>query len=234
MSAPPSFKNYVRTGRVYHAESAYVKDFIAPVTLALGACEFTLSNLRGSVIDKTGMITSSHVVEEKFMSGYSGLLFGVLGGGFIVMVFAGIGAFLIYYSFRSRKKADASQGWPSTNGLVTEARVSHSTSTDADGEAQDSYSPQVRYHYSIAGQEYEGSKISFGMQQSFSSRSKAEQALTSFPQGSQVALYYNPANPSEAVLERKAGGSTLSLVLGIIFLLVGLCIGCSGIVIALT
>ena len=162
------------------------------------------------------------------MSENTSLLFGVLCGGFFVLLFAGIGAFLIYYSFRSRKKAESSQGWPSTSGQVTEARVSHHTSTDADGEAQDSYSPEVRYHYQTGGQEYEGSKIGFGLQQSFSSRSKAEQALTSFPQGSQVTVFYNPANPAEAVLERKAGGSTLSLVLGIIFLLVGLCVGCSG------
>lgn len=168
------------------------------------------------------------------MSENSGLIFGMLCGGFFVLLFAGIGAFLIYYSIRSRKKAESSQGWPSTVGHVTEARVSHHTNTDADGDTQDSYSPEVRYHYSIAEQEYESSKIGFGLQQSYSSRSKAEQALTSFPQGSQVTVYYNPANPSDAVLERKAGGSTLSLVLGIIFLLVGLCIGCSGIFIALT
>jgi len=161
-------------------------------------------------------------------------LIGVLCGGLFVLLFAGIGVFLIYHSIRSRRKAESSQGWPSTSGQVSEARVSHHTSTDADGDTQDSYSPEVRYHYQTGGQEYDGSKIGFGFQQSFNSRSQAEQALTRFPEGSQVTVYYNPANPAEAVLERKAGGSTLSLVLGIIFLLVGLCLGCSGLVFLLS
>jgi hypothetical protein len=41
-----------------------------------------------------------------------------------------------------------------------------------------------------------------------------------------VTVYYNPNNPSEAVLERAAGGSVLGIVIGIIFLLVSLCVGC--------
>ena len=161
-------------------------------------------------------------------------LIGVLCGGLFVLLFAGIGVFLIYHSIRSRRKAESSQGWPSTSGQVSEARVSHHTSTDTDGDTQDSYSPEVCYHYQTGGQEYDGSKIGFGFQQSFNSRSQAEQALSRFPEGSQVTVYYNPANPAEAVLERKAGGSTLSLVLGIIFLLVGLCLGCSGLVFLLS
>lgn len=150
----------------------------------------------------------------------------VLFGGLFVLVFIGIGAFLIYFSLRSRKKADASQSWPSINGQVTESRVDHSTSIDSDGDQRASYTPVVRYTYQVMGQTYTGKNISFGGQPSYGNPGKAQAALERFPAGEVIAVYYNPENPSEAVLERQAGGATLSMVIGIIFLLVGLCLGC--------
>ena len=167
------------------------------------------------------------------MSENLGPMIGLLCGGFFVLVFAGIGAFLIYQSVRNRQKADASQSWPATSGQITEAHVSHHTSTDSDGDSSDHYTPNVKYTYQAIGQEYEGTKFGFGFQQSYGSSGKAQAALARFPVGAQVTVYYNPNNPAEAVLERKAGGSTLSLVLGIIFLAVSLCVGCPGLVVLL-
>jgi len=164
------------------------------------------------------------------MSENLGPMIGLLCGGFFVLVFAGIGAFLIYQSVRGRQKADASQSWPSTSGQITEAHVSHHTSSDTDGEMSDHYTPQVKYTYQAIGQEYQGDKLGFGFQQSFGSQAKAQAALAPFPVGAQVTVYYDPNNPAEAVLERKAGGATLSLVLGIIFVVIGLCIGCPALV----
>jgi len=82
----------------------------------------------------------------------------------------------------------------------------------------------------VAGQEYKGDKITFGFTQGYGNYAKAQAALARYPLGAQVTVYYNPANPTDAVLERKAGGSTISLVLGIIFILVSLCLGCPVIV----
>jgi len=155
-----------------------------------------------------------------------GLIFGLVCGGGFSLIFAGIGAFLLYKNNQSRKKASASQSWSSTTGQITEAHVNRSTSTDSEGDMSYSYSPAVQYTYQVAGQAYSGKNLTFGFTTGFSSSSKAEAIIARYPVGSQVTVYYDPANPGEAVLERKAGGSTASLVLGIIFLVVGLCIGC--------
>jgi hypothetical protein len=160
------------------------------------------------------------------MASNLGSIIGMLCGGLFILVFAGAGVFLIYQSIRSRQKAEASQGWPATSGQITDAGVGHHTSTDSDGDRSDHYTPKVSYTYPVSGQTYEGSKIGFGMQQSFGNPGKAQAALARFPVGAQVPVYYDPNNPAEAVLERKAGGSTVSLVLGIVFLLVSLCLGC--------
>jgi hypothetical protein len=160
------------------------------------------------------------------MSTTIGPLIGFLCGGFFILLFAGVGAFLIYKSFRDRKKADTSQTWPSTPGQITEARVVRSRRTDSEGDVDYSYAPAIQYTYQVGGQEYTGDNITFGFRQTFGSQAKAEAALARFPTGGQVTVYYDPNNPGEAVLERKAGGSTLSLVLGIVFLVISLCLGC--------
>ncbi|MBU2611188.1 MAG: DUF3592 domain-containing protein [Chloroflexi bacterium] len=133
---------------------------------------------------------------------------------------------MLIKSFKDRKKAEASQGWPTTQGRIIEARVSESTSTDSDGDERTSYSPKVEYTYNVAGQEYKGDKITFGFTQGYGRYAKAQAALASYPLGAQVNVYYDPANPADAVLERKAGGNTLAMVLGIILLAISLCLGC--------
>jgi len=164
------------------------------------------------------------------MSANLGPILWLVFGGLFILVFAGLGAFLIYQSVRSRQKAEASQAWPATSGQVTEAHVEQSTSTDSDGDTSTSYTPTVSYTYRVLGQEYQGDKIGFGFQQSYGSPSKAQAALASFPVGKQVTVYYDPNKPADAVLERKASGSTPTLGLGIIFIAVSLCLGCPGLV----
>lgn len=153
--------------------------------------------------------------------------------GLFVIAFIGIGAALIFYSLRSRKKAEASQAWPSTNGQITESRVAHSTSTDSEGDRSDSYSPSVRYSYQVMGQTYTGKNIGFGAQTSYNRPAKAEAALEQYPAGGVVTVYYNPEDPSDAVLARQAGGANLTLVIGIVFLVIGLSLACVGLILAL-
>lgn len=160
------------------------------------------------------------------MSANLGPMMWLVFGGLFILVFAGLGAFLIYQSARSRQKAEASQVWPATSGQITEAHVSQSTSTDSGGATSTSFTPTVSYTYRVLGQEYQGDKIGFGFQQSYGSPSKAQASLASFPVGGQVTVYYDPNNPPDAVLERKAGGSMITLVVGIIFVIASLCIGC--------
>jgi len=164
------------------------------------------------------------------MSENLGPVIGLLCGGFFVLVFVGAGGLLIYQSIRSRKKAESSQSWPATTGHITDAHVSHHTSTDSDGDTSDHYSPKVRYTYPVAGTTYEGDKIGFGFQQSFGNASKAQAALTRYPVGGQISVFYDPNNPADAVLERRAGGSNVSLMIGIVFLVIGACLGCPGLV----
>ena len=160
------------------------------------------------------------------MSSMTGVILGALCGVVFILGFIGVGIFLIYRSVQSRKRAEASQGWPSTVGQISEARVAHSVHTDTDGDSSDSYTPYVTYTYQVAGQEYTGRDVTFGFKQGYSNASKAQAVVGKYPLGAQVSVYYDPADPQKAVLERQAGGFGIGLALGIIFLVVGSCLGC--------
>lgn len=154
------------------------------------------------------------------------LLFALLCGGVFVLALVALGVFMIAYSVRSRKKAEASQSWPSTVGQVIAAEVKQSVSTDDDDRVRYASYPSVEYEYQVAGQTYTGKQIAFGGVVATGNRNKAAAQLARYPAGGQVTVYYNPEKPSEAVLERKAGGFTWGLVVGIFCLVLSACIAC--------
>jgi hypothetical protein len=168
------------------------------------------------------------------MSNSTGILIAVLCGGGLVLIFIGIGVYLIYYSRRVRRQAGSSQGWPGTEGQITRASIRHSLRSDSEGNSTDSYSPDVEYSYQVNGLHYAGEKIAFGATPSFSSDQKAQSTLSRYPVGGRVTVFYDPANPAESVLEKRSIGTNASLILGIIFLIVGLCLTCPAIFILLT
>jgi len=160
------------------------------------------------------------------MESIVGPLIGVLCGGFFFLLFLGLGIFLIYRTQQSKKKAQLSQGWPSTQGQVTDSHVSRSVSTDSDGDTSTSFSARVEYTYQIGGQVYTGHNIAFGFNPSYSNQSKAQADAARYPVGSQVPVYYDPSKPSDAVLERQSSGSNVGMILGIIFIVIGVCLAC--------
>jgi hypothetical protein len=154
------------------------------------------------------------------------LIFGLLCGGFFVLLILLCGAGLIFYALRSRKKAEASQGWPGTSGQISRSEVKRSASSDDDGNTSYSYSPVVEYTYQVGGQAFSSRRMVFGAVKGYSSPAKAEKELARHPAGATVTVYYNPENPAEAVLERTAGGFNAMLIGGIICLVIGLCGAC--------
>jgi len=154
------------------------------------------------------------------------LAFALVCGSVFILALGAIGAFLIVYGVRSRKKAAASQAWPSTEGWITSAEVWESRSTDDEGHVRYAYYPTVAYTYTIEGRSYAGKQISFGGVRGHGTPTKAQEALTRFPVGAQVSVYYDPTNPAEAVLVREEGAAKWALAGGIFCLALGACIAC--------
>ncbi|MBI4346687.1 MAG: DUF3592 domain-containing protein [Elusimicrobia bacterium] len=61
---------------------------------------------------------------------------------------------------------------------------------------------QVEYEYEVAGRTYRGDVIDAGGSLWTSSPARAEEVRRRYPEGSVVAVYYDPADPRRAFLER--------------------------------
>ncbi len=132
---------------------------------------------------------------------------------FAMLVFNAIFIGIIFFT---QRKAKQSQDWPTTTGTIKVSRIE--TRYDSDSGSVDY--PVVEYSYSVMGKEFTGEKVTPGLQWGGTG---ARKVVERYPAGSQVKVYYNQENPSEALLETKAPGWVIWLWVGLIGLDLILC-----------
>ncbi len=160
----------------------------------------------------------------------SAILIGVFCGGVLILLFLGIGIYLIIRSNKDKQKAQSSQQWPSVMGRIVASEVRESSSMDSEGDTSTMYKPYVQYEYNVMGSPFTGEKVSIGLTVSHGSPSQPREIVAKYPVGASVPVYYNPENPADAVLEQRSGSSKVSLILGIVFIVIAICGGCSALV----
>ncbi len=143
--------------------------------------------------------------------------------GLLISVFGGGGVYLIYLWFKNRKQAEQSQNWLSTVGRVVDSRVTFGA-TDTD-DLDQNYVALIEYEYAVGGITYRSKQTAFGPRRAFNRRRQAEAEAARYPAGMTVTVFYNPENPQEAVLERRASAMMVTLIVGIAFLGVAACLG---------
>lgn len=149
----------------------------------------------------------------------NGIWLGAIIVALVGVVFAIIG-------FVSRRRAALSQSWPTVSGEVLTSTIVQHHSTDSDGSSSTSFEPLVEYRYTVIGSEMIGKKIAFGANQfDFGT---AQRIIGRYPTGSAVQVHYNPDKPTEAVLETRANGGMVFLVVGIVLVIAGILIAVFG------
>lgn len=120
------------------------------------------------------------------------LTVSIIGCTFLLMngIFLGI-------ILATQRKMSAVQSWSSTMGTVSSSYLERRRSSKG---GSVSY-PVVQYSYQVGSQAYHGSKIAPGMAVGGTGAGKV---VGRYPAGAQVMVFYDPQNPSDAVLERKA------------------------------
>jgi hypothetical protein len=139
------------------------------------------------------------------MNNESLIVVGILGCTMVILnlIFLGI-------IFSTRRKMAAVQGWPSTMGTVLMSTLEWRRGSKGGSVAY----PAVQYSYQVGGQVFQGRKIAPGMEVGGTGAGKV---VERYPAGAQVMVFYDPNNPADAVLERKAPAQwILWLVLAII------------------
>lgn len=102
------------------------------------------------------------------------------------------------------------RSWPRAEGRVLRSAVVRESEATGEGTV-DGYRAEVRYRYEAAGAVRTGTVVHAGDRGSVS-RSRAERTAARYPEGARVAVFYDPADPDRAVLERGAGAGPAVLL----------------------
>ncbi|MEW6287179.1 MAG: DUF3592 domain-containing protein [Chloroflexota bacterium] len=131
---------------------------------------------------------------------------------FSVLLIDGI---LLGIIFTTRQSVANAATWSSTMGTVTYSGIEWRRGSKGGSVAY----PVVHYAYHVMGQAYQGNKIAPGPRVGGTG---AQKVTGRYPIGAQVMVYYDPNNPSEAVLERSMPGYVN--VLWAVVILIDLCL----------
>ena len=131
---------------------------------------------------------------------------GAIGFFFLILnvIFLGIIFFM-------RRRMAAVGQWPSTMGTVNASYLERRHSS---GDSGSTNYPVVQYSYQASGQAYQGTKLAPGPEVGGTGAGKV---VARYPAGAQVMVFYNPQNPSDAVLETKAPAQWILWLILIIF-----------------
>ena len=119
-----------------------------------------------------------------------------------------------------QKAKKAEKTWLTVHGTVLKSSIKVNRNRNSKGQTTTNYEPQVNYQYQVKDQTYSGDRLGFGSGRF--GKAKADKKIALYPQGAQVIVHYDPADPSKAVLETKALGGGLNLILGILLLVLGI------------
>ncbi|HTD53333.1 MAG TPA: DUF3592 domain-containing protein, partial [Thermoanaerobaculia bacterium] len=140
---------------------------------------------------------------------------GCLIGFFAIFFFAGLGTSLFF--IRPALKNIAARNWPEVPCVVISSDVrSHSGSKGGS-----TYSIDILYQYEVGGRTYKSNQYHFMGGSSSGYEGKAD-VVAQNPPGTRRVCYVNPADPTEAVLQRSFGKEYIVAIVPAVFMLVGL------------
>lgn len=143
----------------------------------------------------------------------------------LTLIFGALGGFALWMYFKDRRKAEATKQWMPVKGRIVDSYLETHEDFDEDHGTQRSYAPHVEYEYEVNGTTYRSTTIQPGTRTFISSRGKAEAEVARYAPGSEVSVFYDPANPAEAVLQ-PGKASQAGLIIGIVFLVISCMILC--------
>ncbi len=137
---------------------------------------------------------------------------------FIGVIFTTVGfCVMFFWGWPVLQKAKASTSWPSVKGVVTSSRV-----VQTRGDKGVSYRPEVLFDYTVDGEKYSQGNVRYDGNWSTNVTTYANRVVNKYKVGTEVNVYYDPADPFEAVLEPGTTWlSYLPIGFGAVFFLIG-------------
>jgi hypothetical protein len=138
------------------------------------------------------------------------------------LIFTGAAILFVVLGVRARSVVSTTRDWATATATIVTATVEASRGGTVDGGTATTYYPKVLYDYQVNGQTYRNDKRILGEEVSKGIRSWAEKDIEKYQRGATVPVYYNPANPREAVLERTAPAAFFFNALAALFVVLAL------------
>jgi len=132
------------------------------------------------------------------------------------IVYLALIAGALYFTFVTVPERLNSNDWPQVTGEVTKSEVTQRTRRHKNGKTIKVYSAKVHYQYTTDGKPYNNQSVMLADRQEANIQAAIEKQ---YPVGKKFNVYYNPENPSDAVLE--PGLTTDHIITGL-FLLVSI------------
>lgn len=111
------------------------------------------------------------------------------------LIFQGLGILALLWFLFTLVRLWGVRAWPRVSGTILASHVER----DADRNAF----PVVRYRYSVHGVDHEGDRILAHGVLATTSGASAQRTVDRYRTGRTVAVYVNPSDPSDAILERR-------------------------------
>src|SRR5947207_14755424 len=132
--------------------------------------------------------------------------------GVVALVVGGFGLAVLAIVVSSLREAAAIKRWPVAQGRglsakVEEYRKSVSRGTGGPRDRMTLYRPVLLYEYEVAGKRFRGSRIAQSPGLDRGVPEFAEKVVQCYPDGSAVAVRYNPEQPEVWVLVLRVPGS---------------------------
>ena len=106
--------------------------------------------------------------------------------------------------------------WPATSARIVSLRIDEKLS----GRGVH-WTPQVIYRYSVAGRQYQSSRVSITPLH-WTSREEANSFLARYVGHTEVSAYYNPRQPDQALLEKQDTRVDTATFVGALLIVLGL------------
>ena len=139
----------------------------------------------------------------------------LLFGGFFTLVMLLCGAGIVAVGLFALQRHRAAADWPRTPAQIETSAVVSERRFAEDGQGTLMYRPQISYRYSAPGGSYRGDKIAV-TGRLYPREEQARRAIARYPAGAMVVARYNPADASEAILERDGAGGVWFVLFGLL------------------
>lgn len=145
------------------------------------------------------------------------------------LVFMVAGGFTFRITYDQYKLSQKAKNWPATEGEILSSEVV--TYLSESGKRKVMYGPRITFEYIVNGERYTSHTVTFGELDSSDPR-EAQRIVRKYPKKRKVTVYYDPKAPYIAVLEpgRIGKGALVGLVLGVVFIAVGVLLTIGGII----